>query len=170
MKSICLIAAALIVPGAAVAQAGTEALLEAGQTAAVQADAGDAGASMAEPGKPVDAKTVVLADLLYLKRPVVVFADSPQDPNFLRQMEFLADDPAALESRDVVLITDTDPAAMSDVRRKLRPRGFSLVLMDKDGRAVLRKPLPWDLREITRAIDKFPLRRQELLEQNPAGR
>ncbi|HBU14399.1 MAG TPA: methylmalonyl-CoA epimerase, partial [Gemmobacter sp.] len=30
-----------------------------------------------------------------------------------------------------------------------------------------RKPLPWDLREITRAIDKFPLRRQEMLDQHP---
>ena len=49
------------------------------------------------------------------------------------------------------------------IRAKLRPRGFSLVLIDKDGEAKLRKPLPWDVREITHAIDKFPLRRQEIL-------
>ena len=35
---------------------------------------------------------------------------------------------------------------------------------------VVRKPLPWDVREITAAIDKLPLRRQEVLERNPAGR
>lgn len=119
---------------------------------------------------PQDASGVVLADLLYLQRPVVVFADSPNDPNFIRQMELLARDLPALELRDVVLVTDTDPAAKTEWRTKLRPRGFSLVLMDKDLRPVIRKPLPWEVREIVAAIDKFPLRRQEMLERNPAGR
>ena len=119
---------------------------------------------------PVPAADVVLADQLYVKRPVVVFADSPNDPNYLRQMELLALDLPALELRDVILVTDTDPAAMTEWRKKLRPRGFSLVLLDKDLAPVIRKPLPWEVREITRAIDKFPLRRQEMLERNPAGR
>ena len=119
---------------------------------------------------PRDAADVVFADLLYLRRPVVVFADSPADPNFIRQMELLARDLPALELRDVTLITDTDPEARGEWRMKLRPRGFSLVLMDKDLRPVIRKPLPWEVREITAAIDKFPLRRQEMLERNPAGR
>jgi hypothetical protein len=111
-----------------------------------------------------------LAEFLWLKRPVVVFADSPEDPAYETQMRLLASDPAALEERDVVVLTDTDPAAKSAIRQKLRPRGFSLVIVDKDGEAKLRKPLPWDVREISRAIDKFPLRRQEELERHPAGR
>ncbi|MDR7125772.1 DUF4174 domain-containing protein [Pseudotabrizicola sp. 4114] len=119
---------------------------------------------------PRDAADVVFADLLFEFRPVVVFGDSPEDPNFLRQMELLARDLPALQLRDVVLITDTDPEARGEWRLKLRPRGFSLVLMDKDLRPVIRKPLPWEVREITAAIDKFPLRRQEMLERNPAGR
>ncbi len=111
---------------------------------------------------PIPAAEVVLDDLMYVKRPVVVFADSPNDPNFIRQMDLFARDPAALLARDVVVIIDTDPAARNAVRQKLRPRGFSLVIMDKDLRTTLRKPLPWDVREITHAIDKFPLRRQEI--------
>ena len=39
-----------------------------------------------------------------------------------------------------------------------------------DGTIVARKPAPWDVREITRAIDKFPLARQEILERFPSGR
>lgn len=117
---------------------------------------------------PVTGADVVWGDLLYLKRPVVVFADSPNDPNFIRQMELLARDTGQLAARDVILIVDSDPAARSEVRQKLRPRGFSLVLLDKDLRPVIRKPLPWDVREITNAIDKFPLRRQEI--QQGAGR
>lgn len=115
---------------------------------------------------PVPADEVVLGDLMFLKRPLVVFADSPNDPNFIRQMDLIGRDPAALLARDVVVITDTDPAARSAVRQKLRPRGFSLVIMDKDLRTTLRKPLPWDVREITHAIDKFPLRRQEIQQGN----
>jgi hypothetical protein len=122
------------------------------------------------PEGPIEAADIVLADLLYVNRAVIVFADSPQDPNFIRQMELLARNPAALAERDAMLIVDTDPEARTDVRRKFRPRGFSLVLVEKDGNAVIRKPLPWELREITNAIDKFPLRRQEVLERNPAGR
>ncbi|MFN3844597.1 MAG: DUF4174 domain-containing protein [Paracoccaceae bacterium] len=119
---------------------------------------------------PHTAAEVVFADQLYLQRPVVVFADSPADPNFIRQMELLARDLPALELRDVILVTDTDPTAKTEWRMTLRPRGFSLVLMDKDLKPVIRKPLPWEVREIVAAIDKFPLRRQEMLERNPAGR
>lgn len=116
---------------------------------------------------PNQATEVVLGDLLYVKRPIAVFADSPNDPNFVRQMELLARDPAALESRDVIVVVDTDPEARTEWRQKLRPRGFSLVLMDKDLKPVIRKPLPWEVREIANAIDKFPLRRQEI--QQGAG-
>ncbi len=119
---------------------------------------------------PQPASDVSFDAQLYVKRPVVVFADSPNDPNFTRQMELLARAYGDLDERDVVLVTDTDPAARSEWRLKLRPRGFSLVIMDKDLRPVVRKPLPWDVREITAAIDKMPLRRTEILERNPAGR
>ena len=114
---------------------------------------------------PIAAADVMLDELMFLRRPVVVFADSPADPTFLRQMQLIERDLPALDQRDVVVIVDTDPAAKSAIRQKLRPRGFSLVLMEKDLKPVIRKPLPWDVREIVAAIDKFPLRRQEMLER-----
>lgn len=119
---------------------------------------------------PRDAAEVVLADQLYVKRPIVVFADTPKDPNYIRQMELLAQAYPDLAERDVIVVTDTDPAAKTEWRTRLRPNGFMLVIMDKDLQPVVRKPLPWDVREITHAIDKLPLRRTEMLEQNPAGR
>ena len=108
------------------------------------------------------AADVALADFLWLKRPVVVFADSPADPAYQEQIGLLTARLGELEERDVVIITDTDPAAMSDLRRKLRPRGFMLVLIGKDGQVKLRKPRPWDVREISRSIDKMPMRQQEI--------
>ena len=95
-------------------------------------------------------------------RLIVVFADTPQNPAFLQQMRALESGVPALLDRDVVVITDTDPGAASAWRRVLRPEGFSMVLIDKDGTVMLRKPVPWDMREISRAIDRFPLRRQEM--------
>ena len=51
---------------------------------------------------------------------------------------------------------------------ELRKRGFMFVLIAKDGTKVLRKPFPWDVREITRSIDKLPLRQQEIRDQHDA--
>jgi Domain of unknown function (DUF4174) len=119
---------------------------------------------------PVLAPDVVEADLLYVMRPVIIFADSPDDPAFIRQLELLARYHEELAARDVILILDTDPATPSPLRQKLRPRGFSLVLMDKDWKPSIRKPLPWDGREIINSIDKMPIARTEALERNPAGR
>ncbi|WP_245759537.1 DUF4174 domain-containing protein [Poseidonocella sedimentorum] len=100
----------------------------------------------------------------WVNRLVVVFADAPADPRYLEQMDLIAQRLDDLELRDVVVLTDTDPAARSDARQSLRPRGFMMVLIDKDGSILLRKPLPWSVREISRSIDKTPLRQREMRE------
>ena len=93
---------------------------------------------------------------------MVIFADTPLDPHFIRQMELLSQDTEELDERDVVILTDSDPTANSALRETLRPRGFMLALLGKDGKVKLRKPRPWTVRELSRAIDKFPLRIDEL--------
>jgi hypothetical protein len=116
-----------------------------------------------DPGfAPLDAANVTLSDFLWQRRPVVVFADSPADPAFAEQMALLESRWPELAERDVIVITDTEPQAEGDIRQKLRPRGFALVLIGKDGNVELRKPSPWDVRELTRAIDKMPMRREEI--------
>ena len=106
-----------------------------------------------------------LSEFRWKKRPVVVFADSKNDPAYIEQMEFLEDQTEELIRRDVIVLTDTDPEARSPLRLKMRPRGFMLVLVGKDGGIKLRKPFPWDVREITRSIDKMPLRQREIRER-----
>lgn len=119
-----------------------------------------------EPERPeltvYEAAEVSPDEFLWTSRPVVVFADTPNDPAFAEQMQALRSAPRMLIERDAVVITDTAPQSGSVWRQRLHPKGFSLVVMDKDGQVKLRKPLPWDVREISRAIDKFPLRRQEI--------
>lgn len=148
--------------------------LSAQETAAAATDAATAAAEPAtdplaaweaDPAAVIAAAGVNLAAFEFLARPLVVFADSPRDPRFVEQMRLLDADRAGLAARDVAVIVDTDPAAGSAVRAELRPRGFSLVLLDKDGRVGLRRPAPETAREITRAIDRMPLRQEEIRNQ-----
>ena len=103
-----------------------------------------------------------LDQYLWVKRPIVVFSDTPEDPRFIRQMELLAEEPEMLEERDIVVLTDTDASVKSNLRKTLRPRGFQLTVIGKDGAVKLRKPRPWTIRELSRVIDKMPLRQQEI--------
>jgi len=125
----------------------------------------------ADPAQPVEndifrpTNGATLDSFRWVARPIVVFADSPADPRFQQQIDLLQDDEAMLADRDVVVLTDTDPAAKSALRTKLRPRGFQMVLIDKDGGVKLRKPSPWTVREITRIIDQTPLRLREVEER-----
>jgi Domain of unknown function (DUF4174) len=111
---------------------------------------------------PVDAAGHELAEYQWQRRLIVVFADTPRDPSYTHQLDLLADRPDELAARDVLIVTDSDPKAAGPIRIALRPRGFAMVIVDKDSKVLLRKPTPWDIREITRAIDKTPLRQQEL--------
>lgn len=115
------------------------------------------------------AEGIDLAAFEYVARPLVIFADSPRQPQLIEQVRLLEESLRDLATRDVVVIVDADPEARSAVRRELRPRGFGVVLLDKDGRVALRQPAPTAVREIARAIDRTPIRQEELREQRGAG-
>lgn len=140
---------------------------DAGATDAAMTDEAAAEATpverwLADPSVVFEAAEVDLEDFLWIARPVVVFADTPADPAYREQLDLLLERPEALAERDVVVIVDTDREARSDIRTRLRPRGFMLTLIGKDGEVEIRKPRPWDVRELSRSIDKMPLRQQEI--------
>ena len=107
-------------------------------------------------------KNTNIKDFEWAQRPIVIFANSDRDPNFISQMEFLSQDIKALKERDIVVLIDTNPSMPSLLRKKLRPHGFAFILIGKDGQVKLRKPSPWNIREIARVIDKMPIRQQEI--------
>ncbi len=116
-----------------------------------------------------DSKVSDLGQFIWQKRPLVIFADSPNDPRFIQQMSNITNALNELKDRDVVVLTDTGEDPHSALRTRLRPRGFMLVLIAKDGTIYLRKPFPWDGREISRVIDKLPLRQQEVRDRRSDG-
>lgn len=132
-------------------------------------DTAEADVEEAEIMRILDAKDVSLDEYLWVARPLLVFANSPADPLFIQQMQYLSRELDELAERDVVIITDTDPSAQTDVRTKLRPRSFMMALIGKDGQIKFRKPLPWSVRELTRSIDKMPIRQQEIRDRRTSG-
>ena len=107
-------------------------------------------------------KNTTLENFEWTQRPIVIFAKSDKDPNFISQMEFLSEDLNTLKERDIIVLVDTEPSHSSSLRKRLRPHGFAFILIGKDGQVKLRKPSPWNIREIARVIDKMPIRQQEI--------
>lgn len=147
-----LIAAAAFLPGPLAAQQGSQSVIGGKAMPAVVAT-------------PEEQPS--LDELLWQARPLVVFADSANDPRFRQQIAELEEGAAGLEDRRVVILTDTDPAARGPLRQKLRPRDFGIVLIDTDGTVVQRRPSVTTAREIMNLIDRLPSRRQETGSRRP---
>lgn len=105
---------------------------------------------------------ISLSDFFGNKRVIIIFSDNSEDPNFTAQLNLLESRKNSLKERDVVVLIDTSPISKSNIRLKLRPQGFVFILIGKDGKIALRKSRPWSVREISRSIDKMPLRKQEI--------
>ena len=106
--------------------------------------------------------SITLGNFVGSKRVIIIFSDNSEDPNFAAQLNLLQSRKNNLKERDVVVLIDTSPTSKSNIRLKLRPQGFVFILIGKDGKIALRKSRPWSVREISRSIDKMPLRKQEI--------
>ncbi|MDC3205776.1 hypothetical protein OBA42_04235, partial [Paracoccaceae bacterium] len=62
-----------------------------------------------------------IKDLIWEKRPVLVFSNSHLDPNLKQQIEMFGSDPDALSSRDVKVFVDDKPEPNSNLRKRFRP-------------------------------------------------
>ncbi|MCL1627440.1 DUF4174 domain-containing protein [Roseibaca sp. V10] len=118
----------------------------------------------------LDAREIDVREYVWNHRLIVVMADTPDNPQFGRQLEEIRDRADEFVIRDVVVIFDAHPDDVSPLRQVLRPNGFMTAIIDKDGEVKARRPAVRSGRELMAVIDKFPLRRQEILERNPSGR
>ena len=116
----------------------------------------------ANPSRIFSTSDVDLSDMVWVARPLVIFTNSPLDPTFKEQMALLQEGLDMILERDVMIVVDTNPKLKTALRKNLRPKGFVWVLIGKDGSVKLRKPFAWDMREISRVIDKMPMRQQEI--------
>ena len=87
---------------------------------------------------------------------IVIFADEPDDADFVAQIDILRSRADDLAARNVVLLTDTSPSDDGPLRQSLRPRGFSLILIDSTGSLTQRRRTVTDARRLIRQIDQMP--------------
>ncbi len=175
MKLIFTLVFALVFPLAATAQVAETAMAQ-GDVASDAAPATET----AEPESPLeeqpvglqflDAREIDVREYIWNSRIIVVMADTPDDPAFARQLAALQERENEFLLRDVVVVYDANPADRSPLRIVLRPNGFVTAIIDKDGEVKARRPAYRTGREWMAVIDRFPTRRQEMLEQMPAGR
>ncbi|MYG42032.1 MAG: DUF4174 domain-containing protein, partial [Rhodobacteraceae bacterium] len=114
----------------------------------------------------VEYTELTIVEFLWQKRLFIIFCVWRFDANYIEQLEFLEEGVENLVEREVVVLLDYSPDAKSTIRTELRPRGFAILLIGKDGTIYLRKPTTWNVREISNTIDKFPIRQQELRAKN----
>ena len=105
---------------------------------------------------------ITLDQYLWTARPLVIFAPSETDPRLVQQLKWLESRKEEMDERDVVVLVDLEGPKKSSLRQKYHPRDFQIILIGKDGQVKLRKPFPWDVRELSRQIDKMPMRKQEM--------
>nr|WP_314687844.1 DUF4174 domain-containing protein [uncultured Pantoea sp.] len=92
------------------------------------------------------------------QRPVVIFAPSAQDADYVRQLTLLQQHQQALRERDMVVLSDTRPADNGVLRKELNPAGFEIVLVGKDGGMKLRQTRPVSAEALLSLVDSMPMR------------
>lgn len=92
------------------------------------------------------------------QRPVVIFAPSAQDADYVRQLTLLQQHQQALRERDMVVLSDTRPADNGVLRKELNPAGFEIVLVGKDGGMKLRETRPVSAEALLSLVDSMPMR------------
>ncbi|SLN60763.1 hypothetical protein ROJ8625_03083 [Roseivivax jejudonensis] len=128
-----------------------------------------AGAALAAPAdadrgimRTLSPDTDDLSAYRWENRPVLLFAPSPDDPEFRRQVATLEAAQPDVEDRDIVVLSDTDPQAGGALRARFAPDGFLFVLVGKDGGVKRTETAPVAAADLFGTIDAMPMRRREM--------
>ncbi|MEI4473294.1 DUF4174 domain-containing protein [Frigidibacter sp. MR17.24] len=100
-----------------------------------------------------------LRDYRWSARPLLIFAASPDDPRLRAALEALKGRDAALDDREIVVLTDTDPAARGGLREGLGVSGFRMMLVGLDGGVKMDETAPIPVDRLLETIDRMPMRR-----------
>ncbi|MEM6458808.1 MAG: DUF4174 domain-containing protein [Planctomycetota bacterium] len=111
-------------------------------------------------------------------RPLLIFADSPDRPDLIRQRRLLAEHRPGLADREMLVVEIIGPAVTLDGQpvpadaRKLRRQHnlpddapFALRLVGKDTGVKLRSDRPVAAERLFALIDAMPMRRREIAER-----
>jgi hypothetical protein len=106
-----------------------------------------------------------LASYRWKNRVLVILAPSDNDPKLKEQRASAAASAAGFSERDLIVVTEI--GAEGPIRRKfgIRESDFQVLLIGKDGHSTLQWPKPVSSEVIFSAIDRMPMRRDEVNKQ-----
>lgn len=138
----------------------------------------------------LDPETIAFIDADYepermQTRPLIIFADSPDNPEVGEQFRQILADPQALAEREVIVVEiyalgvskyrgqPLSPASAKAWQDRFRAGrwDFEAVLVGKDSGVRLRSPKAVTVEELAAKIDELPMRRREMYERSlePTG-
>lgn len=182
-RSLPLAGLALLAAAATVWTAGCQ------STPAGAGESGEQGKEKTRSTRPPDTRTTEpasepddeetqmepLAPHAWEHRPIVVFAPSPDDEMFERQMELFQAHRPGLDDRDIVVYRvfedakprgpdDVEPQGVADaLRRRFQPTApFTVILVGKDTTEKLRTDDVLQIEKLFDTIDAMPMRQREM--------
>ena len=98
-------------------------------------------------------------------RLLLIFAPSASDPRWRRQNALLADSRAQFTDRDLLRFDFLEHGRRGEEARArygVKPGQFRVLLIGKDGHVASGGPTPISLADLSRQIDRMPMRQAEM--------
>ena len=108
---------------------------------------------------------------IWNKRVIILLADSPDNENFISQMNIFGSQENEMAERDLILISNHSQKIPIPERNLLYENyvlpgsNFTIVLLGKDGGVKLKRIEPVPADELYALIDSMPMRKRELKDQ-----
>jgi hypothetical protein len=106
-----------------------------------------------------------LAGYKWKNRVLVILAPSESDPQVKEQRASAAASTAGFSERDLIVVTEIGVEGSIHRKFGIRESDFRVLLIGKDGHCTLQWPKPVSSEVIFSAIDKMPMRRDEMSRQ-----
>jgi hypothetical protein len=106
-----------------------------------------------------------LASYKWKNRVLVILAPSDNDPQLKEQRATAAASAAGFSERDLIVVTEIEVEGPIHRKFGIKLSDFQVLLVGKDGHSTLQWPKPVSSEVIFSAIDRMPMRRDEMSKQ-----
>lgn len=113
-----------------------------------------------------DLKNRLLNKMLWKKRVVAIYSNTPYNTKYTKQLDLLAQHQQSLRSRDVVIMLKVGLHKPRIFSNLYPASNFIVALIGKDGGIKKSFTLPVNPKVINGLIDKMPMRQREMMDKS----
>ncbi len=96
---------------------------------------------------------------------ILVFAEQTSDEHYQQQLQILGRRAEDFRARNVLIYVDPDPSIGSSLRETMKPEGFLVALLAKDGRSIVKESEPVSAEFLLSIVDRLPEIQREFRER-----